>query len=232
MKKFFIICIFAVCFFGCKNETTLPSENKKCFTASNSLLVPIGNDRAVYIDENKKMFVLSKSGEVLSVRDLKEAKPMQTNYFWQSSIPGHNEDTLFVHARFIDGAIYYSYQVENGETYGIKPFLGDIAAIVELPCQTGWVSDESNPKVKFCDGHIPLSLEMWKASLSENALRIIVPGAPPRQEPRSKRTTYEEYLEKVKEWINSPKGTVAKPFIPEIYLNKMPQKIKSTYKRY
>jgi len=185
MKTFylFVIAIILACvvYSGCNDTTThvtTPSElvykSSNETTLSNALLTSFGDEKAIYIDQNKNVTIISKSGDILAQTNLQKAKPIRTYATWETSIPAHNKDTLYARAIFIDDMIYYRYYVWNGRTYGMKPYLiskvGGLK-LVDLPCQSGWVRDVDYKLYRSCSGKVKASLSIWKEVVdTEDAL--------------------------------------------------------------
>ena len=171
--KFMILAIFVSLLMGCDEvnvstpSTITTTNNTKM---SNALLTSFGDEKAIYIDQNKKVTIISKSGDILAQTDLNTAKPIKTYAYWQTSIPAHKNDTLYASAQFIDDMIYYEYHVKNGKTYGMQPYLGLGLKLVDMPCQSGWIGDVSNKKYYSCYGKVKASLSIWKEVLPEYSL--------------------------------------------------------------
>ena len=171
--KLIILAIFAILMMGC-NEVNVSTPSTITTTnntnMSNALLTSFGDEKAIYIDQNKKVTIISKSGDILAQTDLNNAKPIKTYAFWKTSIPAHENDTLYASAQFIDDMIYYEYYVKKGKTYGMKPYLGLLIKLVDLPCQSGWIGDVDDKKRFTCNGKVKASLSIWKEVLSEYSL--------------------------------------------------------------
>ena len=171
--KLTILAIFASLMMGCNevNVSTPPTITTTNNTSlSNALLTSFGDEKAIYIDQNKKVTIISKSGDVLVQTDLNTAKPIETFASWKTHIPAHKNDTLYASAKFIDDMIYYEYHVEKGRTYGMKPYLGFLIKLVDLPCQSGWIGDVDDKKYFSCKGKVKASLSIWKEVLDEYSL--------------------------------------------------------------
>lgn len=173
MKKLIILAIFGIFMSGC-NEVQVHTPDSITTTNKVALLTSFGDEKAIYIDQNNRATIISKSGDILAQTDLNTAKAIPTYANWQSSIPAHKNDTLYVHAEFIDDMIYYSYSVKNGKTYGMKPSLGLGVKLVDLPCQSGWIYDVDNRKHLCCYGKVKASLSIWKEVLPEYSLDITI----------------------------------------------------------
>ena len=176
--KFMIFAIFASLLMGC-NEVNVSTPSTITTTnntkLSNALLTSFGDEKAIYIDQNKKVTIISKSGDVLVQTDLNTAKPIQTYASWKTSIPAHKNDTLYASAQFIDDIIYYQYHVRNGKTYGMQPYLETGAIkLIDLPCQSDWIASVSDKKLYICYGKVNASLSIWKEVLSEHSLSTTI----------------------------------------------------------
>lgn len=175
--KLTILAIFASLMMGC-NEVNVSTPSTITTTnntsMSNALLTSFGDEKAIYIDQNKKVTIISKSGDILVQTDLNNAKPIETYASWKTSIPAHENDTLYASAQFIDDMIYYEYHVKNGKTYGMKPYLGRSVKLIDLPCQSGWIYGVDNRKHLSCDGKVKASLSIWKEVLSKHSLNTTV----------------------------------------------------------
>ncbi len=173
-----ILAIFVSLLIGC-NEVNVSTPSTITTTnntkISNALLTSFGDEKAIYIDQNKKVTIISKSGDVLVQTDLNTAKPIQTYASWKTSIPAHENDTLYAYAEFIDDIIYYQYHVKNGKTYGMRPYLETgIVKLVDLPCQSGWIASVSDKKFFNCYGKVKASLSIWKAVLPKHSLSTTI----------------------------------------------------------
>ena len=181
MKKIIILTtliIFASIVIGCNEvnvstPSTITTANNT--EISNALLTSFGDEKAIYIDQNKKVTIISKSGDILVQTNLNVAKPIETRAYWKTSIPAHDNDTLYARAIFIDDMIYYHYNVTKGKTYGMKPFLrtGGVK-LVDLPCQSGWEGDVDDKKYFSCSGKVKASLSIWKEVLPSHSLSTTV----------------------------------------------------------
>lgn len=175
--KFTILAIFVSLLMGCNEVSvstpaTLTTTNNTAI--SSALLTSFGDEKAIYIDQNKKVTIISKSGDILVQTDLNTSKPIETYASWKTSIPAHDNDTLYASARFIDDMIYYTYHVEKGRTYGMKPYLGLSVKLVDLPCQSGWIGDVDDKKYYSCSGKVKASLSIWKAVLPSYSLSTTI----------------------------------------------------------
>lgn len=176
--KFTIFAMFIILLAGCNEvnvstpATITTTNNTKM---SSALLTSFGDEKAIYIDQNKKVTIISKSGDILAQTDLNIAKPIKTYTSWKTSIPAHKNDTLYASAQFIDDVIYYDYHVKNGRTYGMQPYLASgIIKLVDLPCQSGWIGDVSDKKYYSCQGKVKASLSIWKEVLDEYSLSTTI----------------------------------------------------------
>lgn len=176
--KFTILAMFVILLAGCNEvnvstpATITTTNNTKM---SSALLTSFGDEKAIYIDQNKKVTIISKSGDVLVQTDLNTAKPITTYASWKTSIPAHENDTLYASAEFIDDMIYYQYHVRNGKTYGMRPFLKTGAVkLLDLPCQSGWIASVSDKKLYICYGKVKASLSIWKEVLPEYSLSTTI----------------------------------------------------------
>ena len=177
MKTIIILTIFILFISGCNEvQVYTPDNLTTTNTTTNkvALLTSFGDEKAIYIDQNNIVTIISKSGDILSKTDLNKAKPISTIEYWKSSIPAHDNDTLYARAEFIDDMIYYSYWVKNGKTYGMKPFLGLEVKLVDLPCQSGWIYEVGNRKNLTCYGKVKASLSIWKEVLGDYSLNMTV----------------------------------------------------------
>ena len=171
--KLTILAIFAILMMGCNeanDSTPLTITTTNNTEMSNALLTSFGDEKAIYIDQNKKVTIISKSGDILVRTDLNAAKPIETSASWKTSIPAHDNDTLYASAEFIDDMIYYTYHIEKGRTYGMKPYLGLGVKLVDLPCQSGWIGDVDDKKDYSCHGKVKASLSIWKKVLPSYSL--------------------------------------------------------------
>lgn len=171
--KLTILAIFAILMMGCdevnvSTPSTITTTNNTAL--SNALLTSFGDEKAIYIDQNKKVTIISKSGDILVQTDLNAAKPIETSASWKTSIPAHDNDTLYASAEFIDDIIYYTYHIEKGRTYGMEPYLGLEVKLVDLPCQSGWIGTVGNKKYYSCYGKVKASLSIWKKVLPSYSL--------------------------------------------------------------
>ena len=176
-SKLTILAIFAILIMGCNEanvSTPLTITSTNNTEMSNALLTSFGNEKAIYIDQNKKVTIISKSGDILVQTDLNAAKPIETSASWKTSIPAHDNDTLYASAQFIDDMIYYTYHIEKGRTYGMKPYLGEPVKLVDLPCQSGWIISVKNDKKRYCDGKVKASLSIWKEVLPSYSLSTTI----------------------------------------------------------
>lgn len=175
--KLTILAIFSMLMMGC-NEVNVSTPETITTTnntaISNALLTSFGDEKAIYIDQNKKVTIISKSGDVLVQTDLNTAKPIQTYASWKTSIPAHENDTLYASAQFIDDMIYYEYHIKKGRTYGMKPYLGLGVKLVDLPCQSGWIVDVNDKKYFSCKGKVKASLSIWKEVLPSYSLSTTI----------------------------------------------------------
>ena len=171
--KLKLLAIFAILMMGCNEvnvstPSTITTTNNTAL--SNALLTSFGDEKAIYIDQNKKVTIISKSGDILVQTDLNTAKPIETYASWKTSIPAHNNDTLYASAQFIDDMIYYEYHIKKDRTYGMKPYLGLGVKLVDLPCQSGWIGDVDDKKRYGCYGKVKASLSIWKEVLPSYSL--------------------------------------------------------------
>lgn len=171
--KLTLLAIFAILMMGCNEvnvstPSTITTTNNTAL--SNALLTSFGDGKAIYIDQNKKVTIISKSGDILVQTDLNTAKPIETHASYKTSIPAHNNDTLYASAQFIDDMIYYEYHIKKGRTYGMKPYLGLEVKLVDLPCQSGWIGDVDDKKRYACYGKVKASLSIWKEVLPSYSL--------------------------------------------------------------
>ena len=171
--KLTLLAIFAILMMGCNEvnvstPSTITTTNNTAL--SNALLTSFGDEKAIYIDQNKKVTIISKSGDILVQTDLNTAKPIETYASWKTSIPAHNNDTLYASAQFIDDMIYYEYHIKKGRTYGMKPYLGLGVKLVDLPCQSGWIGKADDKKRYGCYGKVKASLSIWKEVLPRYSL--------------------------------------------------------------
>lgn len=135
----------------------------------NGLIASFGDEKVVYIDENKTATIISKSGDILSKTSLTNVKPIETTYDWKTRIPHNEKDTLYARATFIDDVIYYTYNVHNGKTYSVAPFLkANGVTVLELPCQSGWIGKVVDKNYFFCNGKVKASLAIWKEVINEH----------------------------------------------------------------
>ena len=173
--KLIILAIFAILMMGCNeanDSTPLTITTTNNTEMSNALLTSFGDEKAIYIDQNKKVTIISKFGDILAQTDLDAAKPIETSASWKTSIPAHDNDTLYASAEFIDDMIYYTYHIEKGRTYGMKPYLGLGVKLVDLPCQSGWIGDVDDKKYYSCRGKVKASLSIWKKVLPSYSLSL------------------------------------------------------------
>ncbi len=174
MKKILIALFMCLMMIGCGGDvkeikTTSTAEAVVKMKSEAAAIASFGDDKVIYIDENKIATIISKSGDVLSKTDLKYNKPIKTSYFWKTSIPHNKKDTLYAEAAFVDDVIYYNYHIENGKTYGVQPYfvIDYTIKVLDLPCSSGWVGDIKNKKYFSCNGKVKASLAIWKEIINE-----------------------------------------------------------------
>lgn len=172
MNKIVILIAICLATVGCTDvkcnlpdQQTITTSNKTVVSAAR--LTSFGDDKAIYIDQNNIATIISKSGDVISKTNLNTAKPIDRAASWKTSIPAHNNDTLYADAEYIDDVIYYNYYITKGKTYGMKPYLGFHIKLVDLPCQSGWVGDVDDKRFFSCSGKVNASLSIWKSVVNE-----------------------------------------------------------------
>ena len=159
---------------ACNDSTNQSVSTPDTITAKIGLLQSFGDDKVIYIDQNEVATIISKSGQVLVKTDLRNATPIPERHKWKSSIPRHSNDTLYASAVFVDDMMYYSYHVEKGRKYNLKPYLGLRAEYVDLPCQSGWIGDVDDSKYYSCSGKVKISLAIWQRVVDEDYLGMSI----------------------------------------------------------
>ena len=174
MKCLIPLFVALLVLMACNDSTSQSVSTPDTITAKIGLLQSFGDDKVIYINQNEVATIISKSGQVLVKTDLRNAASIPDRHEWKSSIPKHSNDTLYANAVFVDDMMYYSYHVEKGKTYGLKPYLGLWAKYVDLPCQSGWIGDVSNPKYYSCTGKVKISLAIWERVVDEDYLGMTI----------------------------------------------------------
>ena len=164
MKKL-ILLIISIIFAACSNiDNNVPEKIKIDGIKTSGVIQNFGTDKVIYITENNEAIIISNSGQVLSKTNLNISKPIEKTKFLKTSIPAHDNDTLYARIQFIDDMIYFNYHVKNGKTYSMKPYLQSTSLIklLDLPCQSGWIGDVDDKKFYSCQGKVHASLAIWE----------------------------------------------------------------------